>query len=598
MTDPKSLYDKNTARYIDGARRQKRRLRISSGIRLFVFATIGVCAYLGLNGQAFYGVVAVAFLGIFAYLVSRHQDLKYEASRLKQLIEINQEELKVLNGDFSAFKDGSQFAKPGHPYSDDLDLFGPSSFFQYLNRSALPAGQELLATWLSANEFHGIVQKQEAIQELTPSVDWRQNYIATARLIQTPFSASALTRWFSEHEPKMPSWSGFLPAAFSGISLLSAVLTVFGILPLGVLIALFFIGLMISLPFVKRIGELAQATGKMQETFSQYRRLVSQIEGETYHSEGLRQAQKALLGSGQPVSARLRKFSRIIGALDQRNNLIIALFGNAFFLWDIRQARAVEDWIAEHGDAVEYWFQALAHFDASCSLANFSFNHPTYTYPIVQEKQKVCIQTTYLAHPLLFETPVYNDFQLQNGHFMVITGANMAGKSTFLRAVGLSLVMANMGLPVRARRMVYTPIPIITSMRTSDSLSRHESYFFAELKRLKIIVDHLRERPYFVILDEILKGTNSKDKARGSQEFLERLLKLQATGLIATHDLSLCEVATRIPEVQNFFFDADIREGVLHFDYLLKPGVCSNMNASFLLRKLGVVEDDAEGDKI
>ncbi len=593
MTQPAELYQKKTVAYTGAARQQKKRLRLSSGIRLGVFAALGYCSYLALNGQPLYGIGVIVLLAIFAYLVSRHQDLKYEAARLKELIALNQTETEVLQGIFSELEDGAQFLEPGHPYHDDLDLLGPNSFYQYLNRSGLPAGGALLARWLSSNDFKGIERKQEAIQELAPRVDWRQNYTATARMIQTPVAPHVLTSWFSAYTRTLPSWADFLPTVFSIGSLSVGVLFILQILPLGVLIGVFFAGLLISLPFAKRIGALAQATGKMQDTFSQYRRLVHQIEGETFQAPSLIDAQKALAGAEAPVSEVLRKFSRIIGALDQRNNLIIALFGNAFFLWDIRQARAVEAWIDGYGSAVGGWFDALARFDAYNSLANYGFNHPTYTYPEIQGGAAGYIKTRGLAHPLLFETPVTNDFEVAQGHFMVITGANMAGKSTFLRAVGLSIVTANMGLPVRATQMSYTPVPLITSMRTSDSLSRHESYFFAELKRLKTIVDHLQEQPYFVVLDEILKGTNSKDKAQGSQEFLERLLKLKATGLIATHDLSLCDVADRIPEVQNFFFDADIREGELHFDYRMKPGVCSNMNASFLLRKLGVVEDES-----
>ena len=597
MIQPAELYEKNTVAYTGAARQQKRRLRLSSGIRLLVFAAMGLFIYLALNGQMLYGIGAVVLLGLFAYLVSRHQDLKYEAARLKELITVNQIETEVLQGSYSTLEDGSGFLEPGHPYQDDLDLLGPDSFYQYLNRTGLPAGGALLARWLSSNDFMEIGSKQEAIQELAPRVDWRQNYTATARMIQTPFSPEVLTTWFSGYTRKIPSWTRFLPTAFSIFSVSIGVLFVLQLLPLGVLIGVFFTGILISLPFVKRTGSLAQDTGKMQDTFSQYGRLVRQIEGVNFQAEALIDARKALVGAGPPVSELLQKFNRVIGALDQRNNLIIALFGNAFFLWDLRQARAVEKWIGSYGSAVGGWFEALAHFDAYNSLANFGFNHPDYTYPEIQDGAKGSVKTKGLAHPLLFETPVTNDFEVERGNFMVITGANMAGKSTFLRAVGLSIVMANMGLPVRATRMSYTPVPLITSMRTSDSLTRHESYFFAELKRLKTIVDHLQRQPYFVILDEILKGTNSKDKAQGSQEFLERLIKLQATGLIATHDLSLCEVADRIPEAQNFFFDAQIREGALYFDYRLKPGVCSNMNASFLLRKLGVVEDEAPQQK-
>ena len=597
MTQPAELYKKKTVAYTEAARHQKRRLRLSSGIRLLVFAAMGLFMYLALNGQMFYGIGAVVFLGLFAYLVSRHQDLKYEAARLKELIAVNQIETEVLEGSYSTLEDGSGFVEPGHPYQDDLDLLGPDSFYQYLNRTGLPAGGALLARWLSSNDFTRIDSKQEAIRELTPRVDWRQNYTATARMIQTPVSPEALTTWFSGYSRKLPSWTRFMPTVFSIFSVGIGVLFVLQLLPLGVLVGVFFTGLLITFPFVKRISTLAQDTGKMQDTFSQYGRLVSQIEGANFQAASLIDTRQALVGVGPPVSGVLQKFNRIIGALHQRNNLIIALFGNAFFLWDLRQARAVEEWIGNYGSVVGGWFEALARFDAYNSLANFGFNHPSYTYPEIGEGAAGYVRTKELAHPLLFETPVTNNFEVERGNFMVITGANMAGKSTFLRAVGLSIVMANMGLPVRAAHMSYTPIPLITSMRTSDSLSRHESYFFAELKRLKTIVDHLQEQPYFVILDEILKGTNSKDKAQGSQEFLERLIKLQATGLIATHDLSLCEVADRIPEVQNFFFDAEIREGTLYFDYRLKPGVCSNMNASFLLRKLGVVEDEAPQQK-
>lgn len=597
MTQPTELYEKKTVACTEAARQQRKRLRLSSGIRLLVFAAMGLFIYLALNGQLLYGIGAVVLLGLFAYLVSRHQDLKYEAARLKELIKMNQIEIEVLHGSYSTLEDGSVFLEPGHPYQDDLDLFGPDSFYQYLNRTGLPAGGGLLARWLSSNDFNGIDRKQEAIRELGPRVDWRQNYTATARMIQSPVSPEVLTTWFSGYSRKLPSRTRFLPTVFSIFSVGVAVLSVLQVLPLGVLIGVFFTGLLITLPFVKRIGALAQHTGKMQDTFRQYGRLVRQIEGASFQAAVLSDTRKALVGAGPPVSEVLEKFNRIIGALDQRNNLIIALFGNAFFLWDLRQARAVEEWIGSYGSAVGGWFGALARFDAYNSLANFGFNHPAYTYPEIGKGAAGYIKSNGLAHPLLFETPVTNDFKVECGNFMVITGANMAGKSTFLRAVGLSIVMANMGLPVRATSMGYTPVPLITSMRTSDSLSRHESYFFAELKRLKTIVDHLQEQPYFVILDEILKGTNSKDKAQGSQEFLERLVKLQATGLIATHDLSLCEVADRIPEVQNFFFDAEIREGTLYFDYRLKPGVCSNMNASFLLRKLGVVEDDTPQEK-
>jgi DNA mismatch repair ATPase MutS len=185
---------------------------------------------------------------------------------------------------------------------------------------------------------------------------------------------------------------------------------------------------------------------------------------------------------------------------------------------------------------------------------------------------------------------VLNNIQINKEQFFIITGANMAGKSTFLRTVSLQIVMANMGLPVCAEEVEYSPIKLITSMRTTDSLTDDESYFFSELKRLKFIVDEIQNDRYFIVLDEILKGTNSTDKAIGSRKFVEKLIGSKSTGLIATHDLSLCEVAEELPQVKNHYFDAEIVDNELHFDYTFKEGICQNMNASFLLKKMGIVD--------
>ena len=187
------------------------------------------------------------------------------------------------------------------------------------------------------------------------------------------------------------------------------------------------------------------------------------------------------------------------------------------------------------------------------------------------------------------EKRVDNNFTISSQEFFIVTGANMAGKSTFLRTVGLSLVMANVGLPVCATSFEFKPTKLITSMRTSDSLAQNESYFYAELKRLKHIVELMKEDEYFIILDEILKGTNSKDKAAGSRKFVEKLVSFRSTGIIATHDISLCDLEKEYEEIRNYFFEAEIKEGELYFDYTLKEGVCKNMNASFLLEKMNIV---------
>src|SRR5690606_9498431 len=216
--------------------------------------------------------------------------------------------------------------------------------------------------------------------------------------------------------------------------------------------------------------------------------------------------------------------------------------------------------------------------------------HPNYVFPEITSN-KTILDAKNAGHPLLDPaTMVSNDFKINSEEFFIITGANMAGKSTFLRTVSLLIIMGNMGLPVCATRLNYSPIKLITSMRTADSLTDDESYFFSELKRLKFIVERIKFDNYFIILDEILKGTNSTDKALGSRKFVEKLVDSNSTGIIATHDLSLCEIAEELPEVKNYYFDAQIIRDDLYFDYKFKEGICRNMNASFLLKKMKIVE--------
>jgi len=270
--------------------------------------------------------------------------------------------------------------------------------------------------------------------------------------------------------------------------------------------------------------------------------------------------------------------------------MLFGFFANGFLLWDLQQCYKIEQWIQNNGTAVEQWFKTIAFFDAYNSLGNFSFNHPSYVFPEITSEGTI-LKSEGAGHSLLApEKSILNDVTINREEFFIITGANMAGKSTFLRTVSLQIVMANVGLPVCAKKTIYSPIKLITSMRTTDSLTDDESYFFSELKRLKFVVDEIQKDHYFIVLDEILKGTNSTDKAIGSRKFVEKLVGSKSTGIIATHDLSLCEIVEELPQVKNHYFDAEIIDNELHFDYKFKNGVCKNMNASFLLKKMEIIE--------
>ena len=340
---------------------------------------------------------------------------------------------------------------------------------------------------------------------------------------------------------------------------------------------------------MKKANNLYAETNNLRATFGQYHHLLNEIENADFTSEILKEKQEIINSETKKAAVIFKEFSRILDTFDQRNNIIIAIFGNGLFLTELYNVGNIEKWISKYKHTVEKWFEVVAFFDAQNSLANFHFNHPKFVFPeITSGKQAIC--GVDLGHPLLHvEKRVDNHFNINKEAFYIVTGANMAGKSTFLRTVSLSIVMANCGLPVCATSFKYAPIKLITSMRSTDSLTEDESYFYSELKRLKFIVDAIKESDYFIILDEILKGTNSKDKAIGSKKFVEKLSKSKSTGIIATHDVSLCELESELTAVENYYFDAEISEDELHFDYALKKGVCKNMNASFLLKKMEIV---------
>jgi hypothetical protein len=568
----------------------KQRLALSSIIRLTVFVlTAGLIYFLFGEAKLVLGVLIAAIV-IFLFLVSRHTDLLYKRDKLLALIKINATEIQVLQRNFHHLPDGSEYKDPSHFFAQDIDLFGKGSFYQYSNRTALVQGSEMLVQMLLSNNIDNIASKQKAIEELAKKPDWRQQFSAIAILVKTDATTKTIVSWLNGYKSYVPKFMGVMPNVFSLISLIFIGGYLLGMLPGFPIFIILVFGLLISGVYLKNTSKLASDANKVQSTFQQYQKLILKIEKETFTSDLLQEKKDSVVAKEHLASKILRDFSEILSALDQRNNMFFALLGTGFLLWDLRQAYRIEKWIHSHGSKVENWFEAIAFFDAYNSLGNFAYNHPGYVYPKLAENQ-IVLKSTNASHPLLDpKKAVSNDISILKEQFFIVTGANMAGKSTFLRTVSLQIVMANIGLPVCASAAEYSPIKLITSMRTTDSLTDDESYFFSELKRLKFIVDEIQKDQYFIVLDEILKGTNSLDKAIGSRKFVEKLVASKSTGIIATHDLSLCEASEVLPQVKNYYFDAEIIDNELHFDYTFKTGICKNMNASFLLKKMEIVE--------
>ncbi|MFB9055450.1 DNA mismatch repair protein MutS [Mariniflexile ostreae] len=583
-------YHDHAAKYQAEAQKLFKKMTALSLLRLLVFILTVLGVYITYEYWQVALVIGVLGIAVFLFMLSKYTNIKALRAFKKALVSVNETEIKIASGNFYDRDKGLNFQDTNHFYSLDIDLFGRGSFFQFLNRTTIHEGTQQLAETLKANDITNIVQRQEAIKELKDKIAWRQYYTATSSLVSVETPAKLIISWLQKHQSFLPKPIKWLPAVFSVISLLIFTLTIFNFIAHKALIGYWLlVGLAVTGRYVKKINALASNTDKVGETFRQYALLMDLIENERFSSKLLQEKQLQIQSGDRKASVVFKEFSKALEGLDNRNNLISAIFGNGLFLTDLKNTYRIEKWIEEHGEKVKDWFEVVSFFDAYNTLGNYAYNHPDFVFPEIKTNHEV-IHAKGLGHPLLDKKKrVNSDVTIKKDQFFIVTGANMAGKSTFLRTISLHVVMANIGLPVCAEKSEYTPVKLITSMRTTDSLTDDSSYFFSELTRLKYIVDAIQKEPYFIVLDEILKGTNSTDKAIGSRKFVEKLVASHATGIIATHDLSLCEIENELEQVKNYYFDAEIIQDELHFDYTLKEGVCKNMNASFLLKKMDII---------
>ena len=589
MQQPSAFYQKNITNYSNQVSKLSKQLFGLSLLRfsIFILTTIGLYSFFG--EWIFFSIITTLGLSVFLLLLSKYTNIKKQLLLYKQLVSINEEEIRIISGDFFYKDKGEQYQDANHNYALDIDLFGRGSFFQFLDRTATKEGQEKLANALKANQITNIKDRQQAIKELAKKPSWRQEYQATASLIHVETDVNQVVYFLNNHNSFLPKWMKHIPLVFGISSLMLLALVIFKILQPQYFGYWIFVGFFITGKYLKKLSSLASNTDKIRDTFRQYALLLKLIENEKFNASLLKDKQQKIKQESKKASEILTELSKAMDALDNRNNFISAIFGNGYFLTDIKHSFSIEKWIENYHDTVEQWFEVVSFFDAYNSFGNYTFNNPDYIFPeILDTKQTTKVEQ--LGHPLLkSEKRVDNDFEIKNQQFFIITGANMAGKSTFLRTVSLHIVMSNVGLPVCAKSSQYSPVKLITSMRTTDSLTDDSSYFFSELTRLKYIVEAIKTDDYFIILDEILKGTNSTDKATGSKKFVEKLVASKATGIIATHDLSLCEIEKELQAVKNYYFDAQIVNDELFFDYTFKKGICQNMNASFLLKKMNIV---------
>jgi len=575
----------------------KKRINQYSFLRLAVLALIIFAVYKSVEAEQVF-LTELAVLGgmlAFAWLVSKQGKFEKEMAFYKALADVNKNELECILNQRNKYPDGTSFVDESHFYTSDLDIFGRGSLFALLNRCATAAGNNKLSGWLkAAAKTEEIEARQNAVIELAHKPEWLQHFKASL--------------WFSllDADSDVPKILLYLKEPFSNLSPLIvkyislAPWLVLSCAVAGIFFPYFFIpaavagivNVAIVFSHSMNVNKADYYLGKAGKTLYNYSEAFKLIEKEEWTSPYLKSLSvKNIAGKGSLFHESLKKLSSLSSKLEYRLNIFVGPVLNFVFAWDVRQLIAIERWKQENALSVELAFNDLSTLEALVSLVSVHVNYPEWCFPQISDADGYSYSADQLGHPLITKGRVLNDFQLDNTFKVdIITGSNMAGKSTFLRTLGINAVLALAGAPVCAKKLVISNVLIFTYMRIKDSLNESTSTFKAELNRLKFLLDTLsgNEKVYFMI-DEMLRGTNSVDKYLGSKAIIEKLIALNAVGLVATHDLQIAKLEDKYPHyVRNFYFDIRIEHHEMLFDYKLKHGACQTFNAAILLKGLGL----------
>ena len=529
-----------------------------------------------------WGFLAAVMIVLFFLLIGKHKQIAVKRRIAKAKIAINEREIAFIEQGIYPADNGKDFEPAQHPYAYDLDVLGEKSLYHYLNRTHTYLGRKRLAEQLLYPDGTAILAHQEAIKALTPQLAWRQTFMAHAEQIDdSPSFYDRLQQWAATPTPPMGKFMRVFTVISPIVFTLSAIIGY--IYDYEVLKSIAKLLLTINLSvFFFFIGKMSKEKLGFEHTYAMlyaFKECIAQVE--THFPEKNKQA-----------STHIAQLSRLLDDLDSVSNILVSIPLNIFSFYHLHRYRALLQWKRTYGTHIAQWLETVATTEVLCSFANFAYNNPHFVYPTFNNQYRISFED--VGHPLIAENErITNNITLDEAHFIILTGSNMSGKSTFLRTLGVNMLLAQVGLPVCAREASIHPLPLLVSMRLSDSLSDGKSYFFAEINRIEQIMTALKRERCMVLLDEILRGTNSEDKQYGTIKIIERLLSLKAIGIVATHDIEVCKTADRYPEqLQNKCFESYIHEGELSFDYKLREGICQNKNATFLMEKLGIIRSE------
>jgi hypothetical protein len=596
MLDPKSFYDQNIIDCKSEIKKIKKRISYLYLVRLVTF--VAFVAFLILYFQPGYSILylVAALLSLILFLRIVKVDLnwvekeKYASSKLL----INQREIDFLAHHYSGRETGIEYIHHNPHLSTDFELFGEHSLFQYINRSSTRIGQDKLALGIAnpSKDEKLITQKQKAISELSKKQNFLQEFRTQGLFISEKGNEmDNLQAWLSQEESKqkvLRLWSIIVPL----ITAIFLVLIASGFLPLNLFLLPLFVALSVIGYNKKRIQNAHSKLGKISGILKKYSSLILLIEQEEFQSSYLKDLQNRLLQGEEKASSSLNSLFILLNRFDLRYNILLSFLLNSLVLFDIHILLGLEKWRAKQQNRLGLWFESLSEIDSLISWSVYAYNNQDKVVFPHLSSRKFVLKAEETGHPLLPpEVRVTNSIYIdQAPAVIIITGANMAGKSTFLRTLTVNMILAMNAAPVCASSFEFSPSDLMSSIKVQDSLSNNESYFYAELLRLQEIVEHVATGVRtIVVLDEILRGTNTKDKHLGSVGLLEKLMKQNTIVFIATHDLAIGELEKKYPStIRNHCFEVELNDQQLIFDYKLKDGISRKLNASFLLKKMNI----------
>ncbi|MGB4843913.1 MAG: hypothetical protein WBP16_05565 [Ferruginibacter sp.] len=564
-------------------------------LRFGTIIAMALCWYfLNASGLLYVLIPVILLVILFTRLIFTDLKNKSVIEHTNYLIAINENELKALAHNYYHFADGIEHHCKEHFYANDLDIFGHASLYQYINRTSSEMGSNSLAgCLLQPANTDNIIQRQEAIKELKGLHEWRQKLQAFGAVKKVQIATQTrLQKWFAEDNQFINKKIWLLLRYLLPVFIITVIiLNISDVLSNYVRNYCLLIAGLVAFYISKRVTPIHQQVSKITDELDVLTESIKLIENTTFTTPLLQQLQSGYTKQNGIASEKLSGLKKILERLDLRYNFVVFIPLNILLQWDLQQAIALEKWKKKNHTQVIEWFTALGEFEALNSLAILSFNHPGWCFPELKQEH-FSIEGEDIGHPLIqADKCVNNPVKINRaGELMLVTGSNMAGKSTYLRSIGINTVLAMAGSPVCAKTFSLSPVQIISSMRIADNLEESTSTFYAELKKLKTVIDKVNNKEkVFILLDEILRGTNSLDRHTGSAALIKQLIKHNAAGIIATHDIELAALKDEYPAgILNYHFDVQVNNEELYFDYKLKTGICTSLNASILMKKIGI----------